>query len=71
MDDALRILIKISEEYSRFCSVMHLMPYRHSEYKAGERLMDELENLRDEILKRKSSNDPSSATRLADKKRNQ
>lgn len=57
LGDALRILIKISEEYSRFCCVMHSMPFRRSELKAGERFMDALENLRDEILKRKSSND--------------
>lgn len=62
LDDALGILINISKEYSRFCDVMLTMPERPSEVKAGSRFMDSLENLRDELLKRKSSNDPSSAT---------
>jgi len=61
LDDALRITMKISEEYSRLCSVMHSMPFRRSELKAGERFMDALENLRDEILKRKSSNEKGQA----------
>lgn len=61
LGDALRITIRIAEEYSRLCSVMHSMPYRRSEYEAGEKLMDALENLRDEILKRKSSNEKADA----------
>ena len=63
LDDALRITIKISEEYSRLCSVMHSMPFRRSELKAGERFMDALEHLRDELLKRKSSNDQAKTLR--------
>ena len=57
LDDALRILIRISKEYENLCDVMLTMPERRNELRAGTRFMDALENLRDELLKRKSSND--------------
>ena len=59
LDDGLAILINISKEYQRFCDVMLTMPERQAELKAGCRFMDALENLRDELLKRKSSNSSS------------
>lgn len=57
LDDAIGILVNISKEYQRLCDVMLTMPERRQELKAGSRFMDALENLRDELLKRKSSND--------------
>ena len=56
LDDAMACLKNISKEYSKFCDVMMTMTKRESELNAGVRFMDELENLRDELLKRKSSN---------------
>ncbi len=56
LEDAIVCLKNISREYRAFCDVMMTMPERKSELKAGDRFMDALEALRDELLKRKSSN---------------
>ena len=59
LDDALRILIRISNEYENLCDVMlrrSMLPERKNELTAASRFMTALEKLRDELLKRKSSN---------------
>lgn len=59
LDDALKILIRISDEYQDLCDVMlrqSMLPERKNELRAASRFMDALEKLRAELLKRKSSN---------------
>ncbi len=58
LDDAIACLNRLAKEYSKLCDAMLTMPERPSELKAGMRIMDAMESLRDKLLKRKSSNDP-------------
>lgn len=57
IDKAFGILIEIADKYMSLCDVMMTLPKRKEELAAGDRFMDALEALRDELMKRKTPND--------------